>query len=57
MSKSSKTFQKTGSVIVLKVLEFKNAIFSDLESFVNERIFEIAMEKFWILFGKTLIMS
>ena len=32
-----------------KVMEIKNAIFQDLESFGKEMIFKIAMEKFWIL--------
>ena len=29
-------------------MEIENAIFQDLESFGKERIFKIAVEKFWI---------
>ena len=32
-----------------KVLEIDYAIFQDLESFGKERIFRMAMEKFWIV--------
>ena len=31
-----------------KVVEIENSIFQDLESFGKERIFKMAMEKFWI---------
>ena len=30
-------------------MEIENAIFQNLESFVKESIFKIAMENFWIL--------
>ena len=32
-----------------KDMETENAIFQDLESFERERMFKMAMEKFWIL--------
>ena len=40
-----------------KVTEIKNAIFHDLESFGRERIFKIAMKKFWLLFVKWFFVS
>ena len=33
-------------------MEIENAIFPDLDSFGKERIFEMAMEKFWMLVRK-----
>ena len=35
----------------------ENAIFQDLESFGKERIFKMAMEKFWIFAWKILKVS
>ena len=40
-----------------KVMEIDNAISKDLERFGKERIFKMAMEKLWILFGKSLTVS
>ena len=35
-----------------KVTDIENSIFQDLESFREERILKIAMEKFWIFVNK-----
>ena len=29
-------------------MEVENAIYQDMESFVNKRVFKMSMEKFWI---------
>ena len=42
----------SGTIRVWKVIEIENAIFQDLESFGKERIFKMAVEKFWIFVWK-----
>ena len=37
-----------------KVLELDNVNIQDLESFGEEKFFKMAVEKFWVLFGKIL---
>ena len=40
-----------------KVLEIENAIFQDLENFVKEMIFKMAMEELWICVWKNSKIS
>ena len=40
------------STVVTQFFNFENDIFQDLESFGNERIFKMSMEKFWIFVWK-----
>ena len=43
---------RTGFGTFWKIMEIENAIFQDLESFRKDRIFKLAMEKFWIFVWK-----
>ena len=43
-----------GSGTFWKVVEIDNTTYHDLESFGKRSAFKMAMEEFWILFGKIL---